>query len=148
MNCTLERRPPCATTTMSITDIADNSLHIHAMPNRPTMNVSLPTELEKFVRAQVATGRFSTASEVVREGLRLLEQAEQRRLLEKWLAEGLTRAERATLPPGMLDEFSGIVQGKVAEAMRDLELGKISDGPAAMARIKKRLGTRQRKSSG
>ena len=40
------------------------------------MNVSLTPELEKFVADKVETGRYSSASEVVREALRLLEQHE------------------------------------------------------------------------
>jgi putative addiction module CopG family antidote len=32
------------------------------MPIRTTMNVSLTPELEKFVEARVATGRYQTAS--------------------------------------------------------------------------------------
>ena len=40
------------------------------------MNVSLTEHLDKFVGQQVKTGRYSSASEVVREGLRLLEQRE------------------------------------------------------------------------
>ena len=38
----------------------------------PTMNVSLPAELTEFVEQEVASGDYGTASEVVREGLRLL----------------------------------------------------------------------------
>jgi antitoxin ParD1/3/4 len=38
------------------------------------MNVSLTPELEKFVSAKVEAGRYSSASEVVREALRLLEE--------------------------------------------------------------------------
>jgi len=36
------------------------------------MNVSLPAELAEFVERQVASGEYSTASEVVRDGLRLM----------------------------------------------------------------------------
>jgi antitoxin ParD1/3/4 len=43
------------------------------------MNVSLTTELEKFVNNKVQTGRYNSASEVVREALRLLEEHEQAR---------------------------------------------------------------------
>ncbi len=38
------------------------------------MNVSLTPELEKFVSAKVGSGRYNSASEVVREALRLLEE--------------------------------------------------------------------------
>ena len=46
------------------------------------MNVSLTKELEKFVRDRVESGRYHSASEVVREGLRLLESREQLRELQ------------------------------------------------------------------
>ena len=37
-----------------------------------TMNVSLPAELARFVRARVESGHYSSVSEVIREALRLL----------------------------------------------------------------------------
>jgi antitoxin ParD1/3/4 len=43
------------------------------------MNVSLTPELEKFVYNKVQAGRYNSASEVVREALRLLEEHEQAR---------------------------------------------------------------------
>ena len=43
------------------------------------MNVSLTPELEKFVNTKVQAGRYNSASEVVREALRLLEEHEQAR---------------------------------------------------------------------
>ena len=46
------------------------------------MNVSLTTELEKFVSAKVESGRYNSASEVVREALRLLEERDQARAVE------------------------------------------------------------------
>jgi antitoxin ParD1/3/4 len=49
------------------------------MAIRTSLNVSLTPELEKFVQQRVATGRYQTASEVVREGLRLLENQERDR---------------------------------------------------------------------
>jgi len=48
------------------------------------MNVSLTPELEAFVRAKVEGGRYNNASEVVRDALRRMEQAE--RLYEEKLA--------------------------------------------------------------
>lgn len=49
------------------------------------MNVSLTPQLEKFVAAKVKTGRYTSASEVVREALRLLEREEKSR--EEQIAE-------------------------------------------------------------
>jgi antitoxin ParD1/3/4 len=49
------------------------------------MNISLTPELESFVDSRVASGRYQSASEVVRAGLRLLEQTESER--EAALAE-------------------------------------------------------------
>ena len=41
------------------------------------MNVSLTPELEEFVNAKVQSGRYNSASEVVREALRLLEEHDE-----------------------------------------------------------------------
>jgi len=41
------------------------------------MNISLTPELEKFISSKVESGRYHSASEVVREALRLLEERDQ-----------------------------------------------------------------------
>jgi antitoxin ParD1/3/4 len=41
------------------------------------MNVSLTPELERWVATKVENGRYRSASEVVREGLRLLQEREE-----------------------------------------------------------------------
>jgi antitoxin ParD1/3/4 len=49
------------------------------------MNVSLTPQLEALINAKVKTGMYQTASEVIREGLRLLkerDEEQQRRLRE------------------------------------------------------------------
>jgi antitoxin ParD1/3/4 len=46
------------------------------------MNISVTPELERFVAEKVATGRYSSASEVVREALRLLEERDQVRSVQ------------------------------------------------------------------
>lgn len=43
------------------------------------MNVSLTPELDKFVADKVESGRYTSASEVVREALRLLEEHDRAR---------------------------------------------------------------------
>lgn len=44
------------------------------MVSRRTLNVSLTPELEKLITTKIASGRYLSASEVVRDGLRLLEE--------------------------------------------------------------------------
>ena len=46
------------------------------MPPKPSLNVSLTPHLEQFIAVSVASGRYQTASEVVRAALRLLERLE------------------------------------------------------------------------
>ena len=63
------------------------------------MNVSLTPELEHLVQRKVETGRYLSASEVVREALRLLEERDQDResslaLLRKQVAVGIEQADR------------------------------------------------------
>uniref|UniRef100_A0ACD5GPT0 Type II toxin-antitoxin system ParD family antitoxin n=1 Tax=Desertifilum tharense IPPAS B-1220 TaxID=1781255 RepID=A0ACD5GPT0_9CYAN len=41
------------------------------------MNVSLTPELEQYVKEKVSSGLYYSASEVIREGLRLLKEREQ-----------------------------------------------------------------------
>jgi antitoxin ParD1/3/4 len=43
------------------------------------MNVSLTPELDQFVAGKVESGRYNSASEVVREALRLLEEHDRAR---------------------------------------------------------------------
>lgn len=48
------------------------------MPAKCTLNISLTQPLRNFVEEQVRSGRFQTASEVVRHALRLLHDDHQR----------------------------------------------------------------------
>ncbi len=45
-------------------------------------SVALGNHFETFIRDQVQSGRFNNVSEVVRAGLRLLEETEERKRLE------------------------------------------------------------------
>jgi len=82
------------------------------------MNVSLTPELEKFVDGKVESGLYNNASEVVREGLRLLKEHDEIRV--KW---------REQIESGWL------------QAQR----GEVVDGSAAMAEIRDRVKTKARK---
>jgi antitoxin ParD1/3/4 len=75
------------------------------MANRITLNISLTPQLESFINARVASGRYQSASEVVREGLRLLHEREERRQaaleeLRQSIAVGLEEARRGELLDG------------------------------------------------
>ena len=62
------------------------------------MNVSLTPELEKLVSDEVASGRYKSASEVVREGLRLLEiRQKQFEALRSDIQAGLNSGKSAPL---------------------------------------------------
>ena len=65
------------------------------------MNVSLTPELEKFVGRKVESGLYNNASEVVREGLRLLKEHDEIR--SKWreqIERGWLQAQRGELVDG------------------------------------------------
>jgi antitoxin ParD1/3/4 len=47
------------------------------MASRTTLNVSLTPDLSRFVENRLRSGKYQTASEVVREALRLLEARDQ-----------------------------------------------------------------------
>lgn len=75
------------------------------MATRTTLNVSLTPDLEQFVSSKVASGRYQTASEVIRQGLRLLQDQETTRQaqLERLRSQinlGLEQAKRGELLDG------------------------------------------------
>lgn len=57
------------------------------------MNVNLTPELEQLVQTKVQSGRYNSASEVVREALRLMEQKDEVRSIQ--LQELRNRMDRA-----------------------------------------------------
>jgi antitoxin ParD1/3/4 len=63
------------------------------MTTRTTLNVSLPVELGRFVEERVASGRYSSASEVVRTALRLLEERDAN--LNRYI-DNKSKSKRAT----------------------------------------------------
>lgn len=59
----------------------------------PTMNISLPDPLKEFVDAQIASGRYSSASEYVRMLIREDEKHRAEEKLQTLLLEGLATRE-------------------------------------------------------
>jgi antitoxin ParD1/3/4 len=88
------------------------------------MNVSLTPELEQLVHLKVQTGRYTSASEVVREALRLMEERDQVQALHK-------------------DE----IRKKIAAGVASLRTGKSVDGDAFMAAMDAELAELERRGS-
>ena len=95
------------------------------MPARVSMNVSLTPELEQFVESRVASGRYQTASEVIREGLRLLEAREQTReaALEE-LRTQLRRGVEQADPGELLDGDTAFEEMRKLSSRRRMETSK------------------------
>lgn len=86
-----------------------------------SLNVSLPPELESRVRAHVASGMFGSASEVIREALRLFEsyqsvQGAALAALKLDIAQGL--ADRGAGRVAPLDIEAIKAEGRKALAAR------------------------------
>ena len=58
-----------------------------------SMNISLPDPLKQFVDGQIAQGRYSSASEYIRELIRADEKRKAEEQLEVKLLEGLSSPE-------------------------------------------------------
>ena len=86
------------------------------------MNVSLTPELESVIAQKVDAGMYSSASEVVREGLRLLQQRDQ-----------------------MYETKLAALKGDIREGLDSINAGGYRDGDTVMSEIKGRLLERKRK---
>ncbi len=76
------------------------------------MNVNLTPELEQLVHSKVKTGRYNSASEVVREALRLMEERDIRK-----------------------DE----IRRRIAQSLDSQQAGRMTDGDAVFERIEAEL---------
>lgn len=85
------------------------------------MNVHLTDELERLVQSKVQSGRYNSASEVVREALRLLEERDELRAIRK-------------------DEL----RKRIAEGVEAVKAGRVHDGEAVFDRIDSELDQLER----
>ena len=74
------------------------------------MNVSLTPELERLVNRKVEDGRYASASEVVREALRLLEERDEVRTakieaLREKVARGLESLDAGDISTATADDI-------------------------------------------
>jgi len=86
------------------------------------MNVSLTPELEQFVHSKVQSGRYNSASEVIREALRLLEEQERVRAAQ-------------------LAEF----QAELGRRLASLDRGERADPAALRTRLQRKSEERQKR---
>ncbi len=87
------------------------------------MNVSLGNRWEQFVDAKVKNGDFQTASEVLREGLRLLEE---RDILKRIAVSSIEE-----------------LKGKLLEGVASLDRGEGVEGETAFRLVRERIRGRK-----
>lgn len=75
----------------------------------PTRNINLTPQMDKFVDTRIRNGKYANASEVLRAGLRALEQNERE-------DQAKLEALRTALQAG---EASGIAEGDVVSEVRE-----------------------------
>jgi putative addiction module CopG family antidote len=109
------------------------------MPAKNGRNVALTREQNALIDRLVKSGRYASASEVVRDGLRLLQREDEVRLLEKFLYKGLTPAEEASISPTVLKRAQANLRAKLQEGLDDARAGRLMDGPLAMSELKAQL---------
>jgi antitoxin ParD1/3/4 len=92
----------------------------------PTRNVHLTEHYDSFISAGIETGRYSNASEIVREGLRLLEQKEQEDAAKLAWLRGATQDAFAALDRGegialnAADDIDAFVDEAIAEVRAEV----------------------------
>jgi antitoxin ParD1/3/4 len=82
---------------------------------------SLSPHLEHFVREQVESGRYNNASEVVRAGLRLLEDEQKRSELQLDALREAIRAGVSAVPTRSADEVFDRLEARLAARVADAD---------------------------
>ncbi len=80
----------------------------------PTMNVNLTSALADFVEREVRIGEYRSASEMVRDALRLLRREREQdsfklKLLQQEVARGIDQAEAGAFSTQSLDEIADAI---------------------------------------
>jgi len=86
------------------------------MATRETKNISFTPHQSRFIEERVSSGSYQSASEVVRDAMRLLEHQERKREVA-------------------LEEARRLIQ----EGVEQLDRGEALDGPAVMEELRERL---------
>lgn len=86
----------------------------------PTRNVVLTDHQHDLITSLVNSGRYQNTSEVLREGLRLVEQRDQEQALE---LEALRRAVDAGLKDFDEGRFTAVPDGRISDFVKALVNG-------------------------
>ncbi|MBW4645344.1 MAG: type II toxin-antitoxin system ParD family antitoxin [Goleter apudmare HA4340-LM2] len=76
------------------------------------MYIQIKPELEQFIQAQLASGRFASANDVINEAFKLLQEREQR---------------------------IGVLCQKIAVGIEQIVKGKVTDGEIVFARLQEKI---------
>ncbi|MBD6619692.1 type II toxin-antitoxin system ParD family antitoxin [Komarekiella sp. 'clone 1'] len=80
------------------------------------MNITLKPEIEQFIQAQIATGKYANAEDVITKALKLL--AESDKGYQAWEEE---------------------TRKKIAVGLAQIEIGEVLDGEVVIARLEEKL---------
>lgn len=84
-----------------------------------TTSLSLGSHWEKFVKREIASGRYASASEVIRAALRELEERSKRlKALQDHLAEGAQQARRGEFVDFSADDVLKRAKKRAAKSDR------------------------------
>lgn len=92
------------------------------MPATEKRTISLPPEQARFIDGLVATGGYASASEVVRAGLRALQERDA--AVERWLREEVAPVYDAM----QADPSRGLSADQVAAALRAHHAERLAKG--------------------
>ncbi len=107
--------------------------------NTRQLNVSITAHFSKFIRDKVKSGRYSNASEVVREALRRLEQ-------EEMVTEQSAIVDPDNFQEAVLDGLRSIERGEGTEIHTEEDLRRYFED--IVHRGKKRLAARRKAARG
>src|SRR4051812_17663016 len=99
------------------------------MAEKITKNISLTSHLDKYIDAKVRSGRYQSASEVVREGLRLLQERDAARAqIRQAIEEGWLQSERGEGRDG--EQFMNVLRQKLVRTAKGRNKAKATRAKA------------------
>lgn len=93
------------------------------------MNISLTPELEQLVTDKVKTGMYQTASEVIREGLRLLRERDLRlEALRRDVRDGFESVDRGEFTDYAENNMKALAYGVKARGLKHFQTEGLKNG--------------------